>query len=172
MGRVKKRCNACGLKKSWEDFYAKVKWEDGSMRQPHSRCKACMKIAKAAWFRALPKRKRSAHYKAKFKALQADPERHATRKAYERDWHHRHSSNPTPSRWIDGPTRSDHDGRVSTTVLREVVERSGVPTTTISLAAGFTESTVYKALQRDTMSAVMAVRVLHALDVLPAEVGL
>jgi hypothetical protein len=34
-------CHARGNAQLWSAFYAKTKWEDGTMRQPHSRCKEC-----------------------------------------------------------------------------------------------------------------------------------
>lgn len=34
-------CTRCGERKPWSEFYAKVKWPDGTTRQPQSRCKRC-----------------------------------------------------------------------------------------------------------------------------------
>lgn len=36
-----KVCAKCKARKPWSEFWAKAKWEDGTMRQPHARCKDC-----------------------------------------------------------------------------------------------------------------------------------
>lgn len=36
-----KVCAGCRERKVWSEFWPKVKWDDGTMRQPHARCKDC-----------------------------------------------------------------------------------------------------------------------------------
>jgi hypothetical protein len=38
-------CHMAETAQPWSNFYAKTKWEDGTMRQPHSRCKECHKAS-------------------------------------------------------------------------------------------------------------------------------
>lgn len=82
MAEPTKRCARCREPKPWSDFHAKVKWPDGTMRQPHSRCKRCQNSAvtarQAKWRREHPEEAR-AFDKARWARLKANPERLAVK---------------------------------------------------------------------------------------------
>lgn len=61
-----KTCNGCGQAKPWSDYYAKARWDDGTMRQPHSRCKTCAaeQCKRAYWADPESARQRSRNYRA------------------------------------------------------------------------------------------------------------
>jgi hypothetical protein len=102
-------------------------------------------------------------------AVKADPERYAVLRDYMREWKRRRK-NSLPERYRTGMPL---DGiLVPAAALLPAVAASGVPEVTISLAAGYADSTVTKALKREAVSLEMAVRILRVLDVAPAEVGL
>lgn len=78
-----KVCTLCQECKPWSTFHAKVKWEDGTMRQPQSRCKPCQAAA------AKPNRKRYRSYdKTYYWRIRNDPAAYADRLEVQR-FHYR-----------------------------------------------------------------------------------
>ena len=85
-------CHMAGERQPWTNFYAKTKWPDGTMRQPHSRCKACQRVYVARWHRE--KRLRDPEWARKrtrrlHQSVKSDPERWATELERRRQWKRR-----------------------------------------------------------------------------------
>lgn len=84
-----KVCKDCGERKPWSSFWAKAKWEDGSMRQPHSYCKPCHQARTNEWERkkraADPEWRRRRGQRNR-ERIRSDPDRYAESLAYRREW--------------------------------------------------------------------------------------
>jgi hypothetical protein len=161
-----RRCTECGFEcpytEAGQHFYVRKR---GYFE---SRCKPCSIERGKRWTVENRERKREADRQRRA-AVKADPERYAVLRDYMREWKRRRK-NSLPERYRTGMPL---DGiLVPAAALLPAVAASGVPEVTISLAAGYADSTVTKALKREAVSLEMAVRILRVLDVAPAEVGL
>lgn len=128
-----------------------------------SRCKSCTAIRGQEWKEANRERRRA--YEREFYAN--NPERRGYIRAYKAQARRNAGARPNSrsARVLTGAP-------VPVAALLPAVAASGLPESTISLAAGYVDSTVTRALKRETVDPEMAVRILYAIDVLPAEVGL
>jgi len=169
-----KRCTRCLETKPLECFHAAVKWPDGTMRRPQSRCKDCNRELNLERYHALrrnaPERLREA-WRRKYRSLRADPERWAARNAYEREYYReRRSPNPTPERWLEN--RPTHEPLVDSAPVLAAVEASDLQHATIEHRAGIGSGTLRKAQDRPTMRASTAVAILDALGLDPVDCGI
>lgn len=81
-----RRCVDCGQTKPWGEYYPRKKWEDGTMRVPESRCKACSLKRLNDYAATVPRRPRDQRW---YQRVKADPERYAIRLEHNRARHRR-----------------------------------------------------------------------------------
>lgn len=81
-------CALAGIRQPWSAFGAREAWEDGTIRLPRSRCKACRQAENRERRRQLreadPERAREA-YRRRYAKLKDDPERMAIWRVYQRE---------------------------------------------------------------------------------------
>lgn len=87
-----KVCARCKTRKPWSQFYAKVRWPDGTIRQPFAYCKDCHRQRARAWHAhryatdpEFTQRRRQAA-RARYRRLQKDPEWYAIELDRKREW--------------------------------------------------------------------------------------
>lgn len=102
-----KVCARCKERKPWSQFNAKAKWPDGTMRQPHSQCRACRREHSQQWHRrkrlADPEWAQARRQRA-YRSLRADPERWAATLARSRQWSREHYGYRVIKSRYDRPT--------------------------------------------------------------------
>lgn len=183
-----KQCNGpCGLKRPWSDFYAKVKWPDGSTRQPQSRCKECM----ATMQREHPESKRK-YDRKRYRRVRNDAEAWSGRLSEQRAYYaERQVSDPewlplrleqialAKRRRTGGRARVRRGGsQVDVSLVVAAFERSGVSLSEVALRMGLISrgkpdtSRLQRLLRQRSVELCTAVRVLDALGLDPVEVGL
>lgn len=183
MTECRKRCNGCQAVKPWSEFYAKTKWPDGTMRQPHSRCKECH----LARNRHSPEAQRR-YDRKRYQRTRHDPGAWQARLAEMREGYARNAADPEwrASRMVqireakrrrNGVTPDryrvrDAEETVDAAPLAGVIVASGLSRSEIAARAGLDEATVRKATKRDRVQASTASAILDALGLTPAEVGL
>lgn len=161
-----KVCNRCGVKKGWSEFYAKVKWPDGTMRRPQSRCKACFHELTVEWEQANRDKKRAAarRYREKMKG---DPERLAARRARQRDWQVRKRGRGSVV--PDGGA----SGYVDAGPLLALVREHDVTYADLAARMGLKSAEqLSKSLRRGTVTMKTALGIAAALGLDPVDVGL
>lgn len=175
---VAKACTKCPTLDVPGAFY-RVK-RTGAIR---GQCRDCDKARMAEWQRN-NREKRDATYKA-WKAAnpeeyqrqqraskarrRADPERLAMMRDQARE-HWRRKHNVPPERFKIG--REGCEAMVPVVPIRDAVEWAGIGWTEIGERMGVDESVVRRALQQDKMNAAKAGKILEAIGVLPADIGL
>lgn len=168
-----KRCTYCEkVKPRTEEHFYLYRPSKGTKLYFFSRCIACGPV----YFRDLrrrllaeePERVRAkeARYRER---LKANPERHATRLAYSREWQRQHRGKGGRQR-VDLPgVLRDH---VPASPVRAAVLRSGVSLAQLAVRLERDPSGLRRALSAETLPGADASAVLLALGVLPAEVDL
>lgn len=171
-----KRCTGpCGRTLSWDFYYASKKWPDGTMKSPQPKCRECHGAYRLEWQRRQWTENRAkAQERERRKRIRrkADPERHAAYLAYHREWDRarsvRDGHQPAPHRWLEN--RPMPQEWVAAVPVREAVRSSGVAFGEIAARAGWKdEGSVRRAVGKERMKVRTAVRILAAIDVLPAE---
>lgn len=77
-------CSCCREKKTWESFWAKAKWPDGTMRTPQSWCKNCVKTRRKQRRKDDPEWARQ-QYQREWQQIKADPVKLAKRRELTRE---------------------------------------------------------------------------------------
>lgn len=67
-------CSRCHQRKPWSQFYARKRWDDGTMRAPQNMCKDCTKEYRDEWRSRNPERVR-AQVRRAHRNRRDDPER-------------------------------------------------------------------------------------------------
>jgi hypothetical protein len=179
---MKKTCTRCQERKPWSEFYAKTKWDDGTMRQPHSRCKLCSHEINAA--NREPQR---AYNRRRYVRVRHDPELWEKSKAEHRERYARLREDPERYRarivqitegkrkregWKEHKPKAYSRTMTPTAPIAAAVERSGMTATEIARAAGWTdEKSVSRPLGLENMELRTAARILDAIGLAPVDVG-
>jgi hypothetical protein len=144
-------CTRCDKTKSWDDFYAAVKWEDGTMRRPQSRCKRCMGELSKEYGKRLRRENPEAARQIdrdRWARIRADPERYAVELARVRDWYAQQrrargaAVRPRCSSRYHEPRPTFDGTAVDVGPLRDWMESTRLGTTALAHLTGLGERTV------------------------------
>lgn len=166
-----KRCPRCEIVKPWDDFHAKVKWPDGSMRQPHSYCKPCHNAygAETARKRWHADREWARERMLKKTKAEMTPEAYAIHLSYRRDWTRR-KRGTLPENFRDP---SGDRVMVEVAPIYEAVQWAGIGWGELAARVNMDPSSLRRTLTEQSVTrASIATKVLEALGLSPVDVDL
>jgi hypothetical protein len=151
MTAFSKWCPRCDVTKPLDDFYARTRWPDGTVRYYKSYCKACDNRARKAWEHANPEKAREWARNGSLRRRR-DPERGDMRRAYERDYQEKRRRAagvpPRVFRSVPVPDRSGEFLPVGpfAEFLRRLGSREGLNRRAVARLVGLSEETVRRIL--------------------------